>query len=182
MLFHQQWNFLILVLLPVCENLSVCSEESDVIPSILGISLPPLFRRVSSSCFLRVHRFFVKGGTPTFIVLAKDSTFCKQFLTGKKVKWLRCQTLDQRVSSDDSQDSNVAEKISRRPTSRSHSLSLNTTNRGNVKETQKTEKNSLFCKFEHQSKTFHHWWTSFQCTDHASDNCAFSHWTSYLYY
>lgn len=32
------------------------------------------------------RRFFVKGGTPTFIVLVKASTFCKQFITGKKVK------------------------------------------------------------------------------------------------
>lgn len=31
-------------------------------------------------------RFFVKAGTPTFIVLVKGSSFCKQFLTGKKVK------------------------------------------------------------------------------------------------
>lgn len=31
-------------------------------------------------------RFFVKAGTPSFIVLVKGSSFCKQFLTGKKVK------------------------------------------------------------------------------------------------
>lgn len=36
---------------------------------------------------LCVNRFFVKGGTPTFIVLAKASSFCQQFLTGRKVKW-----------------------------------------------------------------------------------------------
>ncbi|XP_075872069.1 tetratricopeptide repeat protein 4 [Nelusetta ayraudi] len=32
------------------------------------------------------QRFFVKAGTPSFIVLVKGSSFCKQFLTGKKVK------------------------------------------------------------------------------------------------
>lgn len=35
-----------------------------------------------------VCRFFVKAGTPSFMVFAKDSPFKTQFLTGKKVKRL----------------------------------------------------------------------------------------------
>lgn len=34
---------------------------------------------------LQHKRFFVKAGTPSFIVLVKGSSFCKQFLTGKKI-------------------------------------------------------------------------------------------------
>ncbi|KAM7388108.1 hypothetical protein PAMP_024309 [Pampus punctatissimus] len=34
---------------------------------------------------LQHKRFFVKAGTPSFIVLIKGSSFCKQFLTGKKI-------------------------------------------------------------------------------------------------
>ncbi|XP_024135019.1 tetratricopeptide repeat protein 4 [Oryzias melastigma] len=34
---------------------------------------------------LQHKRFFVKAGTPSFIVLVKDSSFCKQFLSEKKV-------------------------------------------------------------------------------------------------
>lgn len=37
---------------------------------------------------LQHKRFFVKAGTPSFIVLVKDSPYCKQYLTGKKVKRL----------------------------------------------------------------------------------------------
>ncbi|XP_035509902.1 tetratricopeptide repeat protein 4 [Morone saxatilis] len=37
---------------------------------------------------LQHKRFFVKGGTPSFIVLVKDSSFWKQFLTGKKIQRL----------------------------------------------------------------------------------------------
>lgn len=34
---------------------------------------------------LQHQRFFVKAGTPSFIVLVKDSPFCKQYLSGRKV-------------------------------------------------------------------------------------------------
>lgn len=34
---------------------------------------------------LQHQRFFVKAGTPSFIVLVKDSPFCKQYFFGKKV-------------------------------------------------------------------------------------------------
>lgn len=34
---------------------------------------------------LQHQRFFVKAGTPSFIVLVKDSPFCKQYLSGSKV-------------------------------------------------------------------------------------------------
>ncbi|XP_051232145.1 tetratricopeptide repeat protein 4 [Dicentrarchus labrax] len=37
---------------------------------------------------LQHKRFFVKGGTPSFIVLVKDSSFWEQFLTGKKIQRL----------------------------------------------------------------------------------------------
>lgn len=37
---------------------------------------------------LQHKRFYVKGGTPSFIVLVKDSPYCKQYLSGKKVKRL----------------------------------------------------------------------------------------------
>ncbi|XP_056133600.1 tetratricopeptide repeat protein 4 [Lampris incognitus] len=37
---------------------------------------------------LRHERYFVKAGTPSFIILVKDSSFYKQFLTGKKVRRL----------------------------------------------------------------------------------------------
>lgn len=37
---------------------------------------------------LQHHRFFVKAGTPSFIVLVKDSPFCEQYLFGKKVQRL----------------------------------------------------------------------------------------------
>lgn len=32
------------------------------------------------------NRFFVKAGTPSFIVLVKDSSFFKQFLSGKTIR------------------------------------------------------------------------------------------------
>ncbi|KAK2908107.1 tetratricopeptide repeat protein 4 [Channa argus] len=35
---------------------------------------------------LQHKRFFVKAGTPSFIVLVNGSAFCKQFLTGKRIK------------------------------------------------------------------------------------------------
>ncbi|KAK2835255.1 hypothetical protein Q5P01_015739 [Channa striata] len=35
---------------------------------------------------LQHRRFFVKAGTPSFIVLVSGSAFCKQFLTGKNIK------------------------------------------------------------------------------------------------
>lgn len=35
---------------------------------------------------LQHQRYFVKAGTPSFIVLVKDSPFCKQYLSGKKVR------------------------------------------------------------------------------------------------
>ncbi|KAK7880752.1 hypothetical protein WMY93_032613 [Mugilogobius chulae] len=34
------------------------------------------------------QRYFVKAGTPSFIILVKDSPYCKQYLSGKKVKRL----------------------------------------------------------------------------------------------
>lgn len=37
---------------------------------------------------LQHKRFFVKAGTPSFIVLVKGSSFWKQFLTGKKIQGL----------------------------------------------------------------------------------------------
>uniref|UniRef100_A0A7N8YI39 Prolyl-tRNA synthetase 2, mitochondrial n=1 Tax=Mastacembelus armatus TaxID=205130 RepID=A0A7N8YI39_9TELE len=37
---------------------------------------------------LQHKRFFVKAGSPSFIVLVNGSSFCKQFLTGKKVQRL----------------------------------------------------------------------------------------------
>ncbi|KAM4629015.1 tetratricopeptide repeat protein 4 [Polymixia lowei] len=37
---------------------------------------------------LQHNRCFVKAGTPSFIVLVKESSFCKQFLTAKKVQRL----------------------------------------------------------------------------------------------
>lgn len=37
---------------------------------------------------LQHKRFFIKAGTPSFIVLVKGSPFCKQYLTEKKVKRL----------------------------------------------------------------------------------------------
>ncbi|KAF0041909.1 hypothetical protein F2P81_005441 [Scophthalmus maximus] len=37
---------------------------------------------------LQHKRFFVKAGTPSFIVLVKGSSFTKQFLTGKKIQGL----------------------------------------------------------------------------------------------
>ncbi|KAG8003183.1 Tetratricopeptide repeat protein 4 [Nibea albiflora] len=37
---------------------------------------------------LQHKRFFVKAGTPSFIVLVNGSSFCKQFLTGKKIQGL----------------------------------------------------------------------------------------------
>lgn len=33
-------------------------------------------------------RFFVKEGTPSFIILVKGSSFLKQFSTGKKIRRL----------------------------------------------------------------------------------------------
>uniref|UniRef100_A0A3Q3N7D1 Cns1/TTC4 wheel domain-containing protein n=1 Tax=Labrus bergylta TaxID=56723 RepID=A0A3Q3N7D1_9LABR len=44
-----------------------------------------------TSCLLflfLVNRFFVKGGTPSFIVVVNGSPFTKQFLTGKKTQEL----------------------------------------------------------------------------------------------
>lgn len=35
---------------------------------------------------LQHQRYFIKAGTPSFIVLVKDSPFCKQYLSGKKVQ------------------------------------------------------------------------------------------------
>lgn len=37
---------------------------------------------------LQHQRFFVKAGTPSFIVLVNDSPFCKQYLSGSKVQRL----------------------------------------------------------------------------------------------
>uniref|UniRef100_A0A7N6A4W9 Cns1/TTC4 wheel domain-containing protein n=1 Tax=Anabas testudineus TaxID=64144 RepID=A0A7N6A4W9_ANATE len=37
---------------------------------------------------LQHKRFFVKAGSPSFIVLVNGSSFCKQFLTGKKIQGL----------------------------------------------------------------------------------------------
>ncbi|XP_074524528.1 tetratricopeptide repeat protein 4 [Halichoeres trimaculatus] len=37
---------------------------------------------------LKHQRFFVKGGTPSFIILVNGSSFRKQFLSGKKIKGL----------------------------------------------------------------------------------------------
>ncbi|XP_070688509.1 tetratricopeptide repeat protein 4 [Pempheris klunzingeri] len=37
---------------------------------------------------LQHKRFFIKAGTPSFIVLVNGSPFCKQFLTGKKIQGL----------------------------------------------------------------------------------------------
>ncbi|XP_027146394.1 tetratricopeptide repeat protein 4 [Larimichthys crocea] len=37
---------------------------------------------------LQHKRFFVKAGTPSFIVLVNGSSFCKKFITGKKIQGL----------------------------------------------------------------------------------------------
>ncbi|XP_006005554.1 tetratricopeptide repeat protein 4 [Latimeria chalumnae] len=38
---------------------------------------------------LQHKRYFVKAGTPKFIILAKGSSFCKEFLLNKNVHWIK---------------------------------------------------------------------------------------------
>lgn len=51
--------------------------------SVLEVVFQPLFVFPSY-----LNRFFVKEGTPSFIILVKGSTFSKQFSTGKKIRRL----------------------------------------------------------------------------------------------
>ncbi|XP_037626510.1 tetratricopeptide repeat protein 4 isoform X1 [Sebastes umbrosus] len=101
---HQQTDFIS----AFCEN----NCFTDHLAVMFGEELPPwdadrkyhsqnlqlYFEDEEKETFYRVNpetsllqvlqhkRCFVKAGTPSFIVLAKDSSFLKQFLTGKKIR------------------------------------------------------------------------------------------------
>lgn len=65
-----------------CQNLQLYFEDEEK-ESLYQVHLEmPLLK------ILQHKRFFVKAGTPSFLVLVDDSPFCKQYLSGKKIRKL----------------------------------------------------------------------------------------------
>lgn len=83
-----------------CISLTVCGQRmflnSEKIERILrqctlmltGSLLKYVNFTLFSVCPCSVNRFFVKAGSPSFIILVKGSPFCTQFLIGKKIHGL----------------------------------------------------------------------------------------------
>uniref|UniRef100_A0A3P8WM44 Tetratricopeptide repeat domain 4 n=1 Tax=Cynoglossus semilaevis TaxID=244447 RepID=A0A3P8WM44_CYNSE len=72
------------------EELPPWDVDRKYYPQNLQVQIPIEVQEIiNSSVFSAfVCRFFVKAGTPSFMVFAKDSPFKTKFLTGKKVKRL----------------------------------------------------------------------------------------------